>query len=1705
MELRIWNTALTPELIAERRYQQLIGDEANLYLWWQFDEVPNLEIPDLSGNGRVAIIPQSEQLQKLGEPITSVLPAINLSANTLERLATIRQLQERHNQPLERLTALWFSIKHVGQEDGQTLYDRLFNPTSLAAEPWPYYPYPPIRWDVTGQENQRRDREIRSRLMAALQVSSQDLDRIVEYLSGSETPVELDNTYLTQLYGIAQIARTLRLQVQELFRLLELIELPRVNTLEDFQQVSDRAELMRRIGISIDELDFLMNDIQSDRIRLSYTDTDIRNLADELTRQSIEFLIRVNSFVSDEISEFLSTEIIEQLEKSGLLQTVGNASAAISENQYSATNKYQEPGDLEELAIEQNWSNSFAILEVEGVDINIFTRLQEVGFVDLNGIILRQDLDQFSEAFRDENDNLLLNPTDLANIQDVLERQNNLQTGITETLVRSRDEHANAVLAGLSELLRVEAEPLQAVIDYFQSIGEPLSDRTLLLERLMAIEENQPIPTDINDYLDRLSKILFLVAEFDLSTTETQALLRNPEQFSVSDVFRPNLTDLTNLFTFSELKSAFNDVEGNLIQIFQQTQPQDIINRIFELTNWEPRQIEALMTHFGSDIAYNRVAGLNRLRQGFELAEILQTNISFPIQLANTENLTLQFYQQQSSALLPVLRARYDDEQWPRVYKPLGDRLAFQKRDALLSLAVYQSIPEDFEGRRSPDLLSEYLLLDVQVSTEVETSHIVQGTAALQLYVQRCLMSLEKGVNPATIPADQWEWMKNYRVWEANRKVFLYPESFIEPELRDTKTPLFEELEQELMQNDINQDSVTQAYMNYLNQFAEVANLKIVGSYLHRDSDDNETLYLVGRTNTQPGIHYYREYLVNDSRWLPWKKIDLTINSEIVTPVIAFGRLFLFWVEFVESSESVGSESNERSITVFQTTVQFSFLNVNGTWIQPQTYDLGIRTAADTPAVQEALSPTSSAYNEVQSFVGGLQPNAVNRSQLEEMLNLVEIYGQSLRDAAATLDQINTNTNEESEQLEQIENRINDQATNIEKVTRQFRDALSQSTGFISIIFDSFAAVFINSFDNFADSANAALANVPALLSTITVRGLTLSTAQRNQYEWQRVYAQQAVQFDPNPPTEQIEGNARVLEIAQTTNINLPIPSFSMGELTWSFWVNFINPNPNGTVERRENTITLFSYNNQAVRVTASNNVTAIPGVQAALDAANQAIQAVQVVVNNANAPTNSVPPQETVETNANAAVTSVQTAVEQARNADRASGLLMALEQLATSVQPLQQAASNGDLTQRPLSSTTASLVTTASNNLNEVSGAIATQIQYESRSTRLTLSRASSPPVSTEIELGFDRWHHIAITMRHETGGYIVRLYRDGDFVEEQAFAQQALLPSAQRVAIGQQTIDKAQAGIRAQLSEFRLWSEVREENTIRDERDERKTGQEANLRLHLPLNQEISDNSTLTFVRSVLIFRFRQPFTPVRERERLILFYGSNNEIIRTRRNNQNDQSFNLVLVGQAQGTSSYDLTLSTNFELYVGQNRQLITDNFDSVTANSENTLLRNLIANEAVVRDVHNQPGWYVLDTGDEQFLLQADVGNEELMTVAERLELAFADNRNLDSQPVSLSLNLDPALQARDNDNLPRFRFTRLSTFAVHQLIATLFRGGTDELLSLATQQSEEVDFNLYDANPQLVIAPPRSISDTIDFDGAYGLYYWEIFFHIPF
>jgi len=45
----------------------------------------------------------------------------------------------------------------------------------------------------------------------------------------------------------------------------------------------------------------------------------------------------------------------------------------------------------------------------------------------------------------------------------------------------------------------------------------------------------------------------------------------------------------------------------------------------------------------------------------------------------------------------------------------------------------------------------------------------------------------------------KWSWQKNYRVWEANRKEFIYPENWVEPNLQDNKGKLFDELEKKLL------------------------------------------------------------------------------------------------------------------------------------------------------------------------------------------------------------------------------------------------------------------------------------------------------------------------------------------------------------------------------------------------------------------------------------------------------------------------------------------------------------------------------------------------------------------------------------------------------------------------------------------------------------------------------------------------------------------------------------------------------------------------------------------------------------------------------------------------------------------------------------------------------------------------------------------
>src|SRR6185295_17603819 len=112
------------------------------------------------------------------------------------------------------------------------------------------------------------------------------------------------------------------------------------------------------------------------------------------------------------------------------------------------------------------------------------------------------------------------------------------------------------------------------------------------------------------------------------------------------------------------------------------------------------------------------------------------------------------------------------------------------------------------------------------------TSRIKQAISSVQLFIDRVLLNLEhpnlNAQQPAltltTDLATQWkEWRKVYRIWEANRKIFLYPENWLEPDLRDDPSPFFKELQTQLAQNELDNDNVEDALIGYLEKLDSVA------------------------------------------------------------------------------------------------------------------------------------------------------------------------------------------------------------------------------------------------------------------------------------------------------------------------------------------------------------------------------------------------------------------------------------------------------------------------------------------------------------------------------------------------------------------------------------------------------------------------------------------------------------------------------------------------------------------------------------------------------------------------------------------------------------------------------------------------------------------------------------------------------------------
>ncbi len=242
-----------------------------------------------------------------------------------------------------------------------------------------------------------------------------------------------------------------------------------------------------------------------------------------------------------------------------------------------------------------------------------------------------------------------------------------------------------------------------------------------------------------------------------------------------------------------------------------------------------------------------------------------------------------------------MLRTRYPDADWLGALKAIMDPIREQKRDALVAQLLASN-----PGLTSKADLYDHFLTDTEWSAKMPSSRLVHAHGTLQLFMQRCIAGLEPKAT-ADLEGDLdwrwWEWMKNYRVWEVNRKVFVEAQYYLRPEWRDDKTEPFADMEGALLQNEINEENINAAFEGYLDRLDQIAFLDVLAACYDFDRED---LHVFACTKGGDPRSYFHRVLQRERVWTPWTKIDLDIAGEHLVAFFRNKRLYLAWATFIE-------------------------------------------------------------------------------------------------------------------------------------------------------------------------------------------------------------------------------------------------------------------------------------------------------------------------------------------------------------------------------------------------------------------------------------------------------------------------------------------------------------------------------------------------------------------------------------------------------------------------------------------------------------------------------------------------------------------------------------------------------------------------------------------------------------------------------------
>jgi hypothetical protein len=836
-----------------------------------------------------------------------------ITAEVFSGLVAIKSLSEKESLTLESLFACVADMNTFGRGDGPVpldLFDQVYNnPFVAQGQPsyHPEYAENTLYKDVV-QDWKVNDQTVvvnffgANRLAAALKLTNNELTAVGVNIWGDKATVKLNVPNLSLLFRHSLLLKKLGMSVNDYFTLLGLAGLPKdsVFTTSQLTNIFEQAFWLQQAGLTPLQVNFILSGKANEQVHYSFTTESVRSFMRPFWGMAASTLINNTSF--------------------------GNGTSVSQENSVNTYTYFVEKKLILEL------TPQFEVFLQQRIpnQIGLVTRMPtEAEITELNTKIAPPDPAAFDDYVK---------------------------------LVLTKTMQAQQTLLAQQAGAFIGTSPqMAAVILDWATTAQNVNSLKLLYTPL--VDNASAVWEDITAYFQFAARYNMLVTLLRMDPLSITGIVSKPLAYNIADLSKPSFDNIRSIYELQRFVKYYNKAE-QIAAYFAMPADKacsggEKAALLAQITQWPQAQICSLVTYFGgSSTYYDDLAGVISLKAVFNIALNTGTDVTVITGLSDLNGLPVDgstkvgtatvtnwsVWKSSEERMLQSIKSQYTDVAWAAASREISCNVLPITRDAFLKLVTWY-LHQTYVDIAYAQNISEYLLMDVETSGCSDVSYVKQGLLALQMYLQRCRMGIEIGASTKLIPDIWWEWMMNYRLWEANRKVFLYPENYIDPGLRLNQSATYKDFKDSLLQSDITSENVRRSYVKYFTAFSDLANLVDAGNYRCTMADEDtpeptDTIFFFGRTNTKPYLYYYRKCIdptAENPTWTYWRKIDAKVTSDYISPLFAFNKLFIFWVEMQTIDRSEVKENNTVNNTLFQSRLYYSYYNFSKEWIHEQS------------------------------------------------------------------------------------------------------------------------------------------------------------------------------------------------------------------------------------------------------------------------------------------------------------------------------------------------------------------------------------------------------------------------------------------------------------------------------------------------------------------------------------------------------------------------------------------------------------------------------------------------------------------------------------------------------------------------------------------------------------------------------------------------